>query len=449
MNLIVFTPATTKSAIGRMAAMVTRALMAQGCEVTVVRTEAKHLLSTEAHDFGARVLTWDDEAEVGALIRHADAGIYQIGNNFDFHAGAIHWISAFPGLVCLHDFFLGHLFYGWAQAHRAQAGTVLQRWYGDEMAERFFCFPDGSSFIEGTRELMPMTEWICSQADGVITHSQWGVDRILNSCPGPIRVVPLAYDAPAGMVSTKADLNIAVDDQALHILTIGHVNPNKRVESVIQAIGRSPLLKKRVTYRLVGAVQPEMKDSLSTLADRLGVNLMISGEVDEATLAQAIIASDVISCLRWPALEAASASAIEAMLYGKVVIVTDTGFYTEIPDSCAIKITLENEIDELQSTLEALIQNKIDAKKMKTEAQLWASKTFTAENYSNMLIGTVSQTFLTAPAIRAIGNLSRLLHQWSSLDDLSLTEEFIQPLHIFEMNGKGNISSNHQYNEAR
>lgn len=442
MNLIVFTPATTKSAIGRMAAMVTRALIAQGCEVTVVRTEAKHLLSTEAHDFGARVLTWDDEAEVGALIRHADAGIYQIGNNFDFHAGAIHWISIFPGLVCLHDFFLGHLFYGWAQAHRAQAGTVLQRWYGDEMAERFFCFPDGSSFIEGTRELMPMTEWICSQADGVITHSQWGVDRILNSCPGPIRVVPLAYDAPAGMASTKADLNIAVDDQALHILTIGHVNPNKRVESVIQAIGRSPLLKKRVTYRLVGAVQPEMKDSLSTLADRLGVNLMISGEVDETTLAQAIMASDVISCLRWPALEAASASAIEAMLYGKAVIVTDIGFYAEIPDSCAIKIALNNELDELQSTLEALIHNKMGAKKMGIEAQQWASKTFTAKNYAERLIEAIYQTCRAAPAKKGLDDLSQLMQHWFLSENLICTNELIEPLRIFEGRDEHSSSTN-------
>lgn len=54
MKLIVFTPANTKSAIGRMTALVTRELIAQGSEVTVVRTEAKHLLSTDVHDFGTR-----------------------------------------------------------------------------------------------------------------------------------------------------------------------------------------------------------------------------------------------------------------------------------------------------------------------------------------------------------------------------------------------------------
>lgn len=87
-----------------------------------------------------------------------------------------------------------------------------------------------------------------------------------------------------------------------------------------------------MNYRLIGAVEPEVMSSLSALAARLGVNLVISGEVDDNELERAFTESDVISCLRWPALEAASASAIEVlMLYGKAVIVTDTGFYADIP----------------------------------------------------------------------------------------------------------------------
>ncbi|HEX6033602.1 MAG TPA: hypothetical protein VFY83_04170, partial [Anaerolineales bacterium] len=72
MNLIVFTPASVRSAIGRMAALVTRELVALGCQVTVVRTEAQRFLSTDMHDFGATVLAWDDEASVLALVRSAD-----------------------------------------------------------------------------------------------------------------------------------------------------------------------------------------------------------------------------------------------------------------------------------------------------------------------------------------------------------------------------------------
>ncbi|HHW4685595.1 MAG TPA: glycosyltransferase [Xylella sp.] len=430
MKLIVFTPTNTKSAIGRMAALVTRELVAQESEVTVVRTEAKHMLSTDVHDFGTRVLPWDDDAEVRALIRSADAGVYHIGNSFEFHEGGVRWLAEFPGLVCLHDFFLGHLFYGWAQTHRAHAHAVLQRWYGEEMAERFFSFSDSESFIEGTREVIPMTEWICSQADGVVTHSSWGCGRVMNSCPGPVRVVSLAYDAPAALANTA--VNTSAGGRTLQLLTIGHVNPNKRIASVIQAIGLSPLLRNRVNYRLIGAIEPEMMNSLSALAERLGVNLVISGEVDNNDLERAITESDVISCLRWPALEAASASAIEAMLYGKAVIVTDTGFYADIPDSCAIKINQSNEIPELQSSLEVLLEKKIRVINLGEDAQRWASQTFTARNYAMQLIEIIGNTSRTVPAKRAVDSFCDILSRWSSNGAFFLAPDLINPLSLFE-----------------
>lgn len=427
MNLIVFTPAYVKSSIGGVAALVTRELLAQGCHVTVVRTEAKHLLSTDVHDFGTRILSWDDEAEVRALIRSADAGIYEIGNSFEFHEGGILWLTELPGLVCLHDFFLGHLFYGWAQTHRAQAEAVLQRWYGDGMAERYFSFSDGESFIEGTREVMPMTEWICSQADGVVTHSSWGCDRVLNSCAGPVRVVPLSPDAiiyPVG--------NASSNERALNILAIGHVNPNKRVSSVIQAVGQSPSLKQRVTFRLVGAVQSEMRNSLMALAADVGVNLVICGEVDESTLIQNIAECDLISCLRWPTLEAASGAVVKSMLYGKAVIVTNSGFYADIPDSCAIKINLSNEIPELQSSLEELLENKIRVKNLGENAHRWASKTFTARNYAMQLIEIIECMSRTVPAKRAVDSFCDILSRWSSNNTFFVTPDLIDPLSIFE-----------------
>lgn len=427
MNLIVFAPANTKSSIGGVAALVTRELVAQGCEVTVVRTEAKHMVSADVHDFGARLLPWDNETEVRELIRNADAGVYHIGNSFEFHEGAVRWLAESPGLVCLHDFFLGHLFYGWSQTHRAQAQALLQRWYGEEMGKRFFRFSGSDSFIEGTRELMPMTEWICSQADGVITHSRWGCKRVLDSCSGPVRVVPLPPDAIIHAID-----NSPSESQTLNILAIGHVNPNKRISSVVQAIGQSHRLKKRATFRLVGAIQPEMRDSLMTLATTVGINLIISGEVDECTLIEAIRRSDIISCLRWPTLEAASGAVVKSMLYGKAVLVSDIGFYAELPDSCAIKISPDNEIDGLRSALEALLDDKTRVIDLGAEAQRWAAQTFTAKNYAAQLIEIVEELSRTIPAKMAIDNFCGILSRWSSNGDFFLTPDLLNALNLFE-----------------
>ena len=173
----------------------------------------------------------------------------------------------FSGLVCLHDFFLGHLFYDWAQKNRSRAEIILQNWYGNENAGRFFSFSDFTSFLESTQDVMPMVEWICSQSDSVIIHSQWGYERILNLCPGSVRAAPLVYDVSEGV--NNPAIHRSSDKETLKSLTIGHVNPNKRVESVIEAIASNPLLRQRITYQLVGAIEPNVMESLSELADLL------------------------------------------------------------------------------------------------------------------------------------------------------------------------------------
>jgi glycosyltransferase involved in cell wall biosynthesis len=431
MNLIFFTPACKISAIGRMAALVTRETVNLGHRVTVVRTESRHFFTTSEHDFGARIISWEDKAEVMAHCRSADAVIYHIGDNYEFHQGCVYWLSEIPGLVCLHDFFLGHLFYAWAQANREQAERILKRWYGEKIAGRFFNFSDSESFIEYTRDNMPMTEWICSQADGVITHSRWGCDRVMNSCSGPVKVVPLAYDAPALISDPLADKHTDNGNKPLQILTIGHVNPNKRVSSVINAIGSSRILRNNVVYRLVGAVQQETINALTDLAKGLDVQLIISGEVDDSELQNAIHASDIISCLRWPALEAASASAIESMLYGKAIIVTDTGYYKDIPDTCAVKVNHANEINEIRTVLEKFIKDKKSIRDIGTEAQRWATETYTSEKYAAKIIEILQLMARTIPKKRAISYFFMTLRNWSQSEIKLPYDESINSLNIF------------------
>ena len=158
MNLVLFTPAIKSSAIGRMAALVVRQLSANGHKVTVIRTEAETYLTKETHEFNSKVLAWNKYDKLDSIVSHADAFIYQIGDNFQFHQGCTYWLPKLPGLVCLHDFFLGHLFWSWADSRRQEAISILQTWYGEEIAKQFFQYPNSESFIQGTKDSSPLTE---------------------------------------------------------------------------------------------------------------------------------------------------------------------------------------------------------------------------------------------------------------------------------------------------
>lgn len=428
MNLLIFTPAIKKSAIGRMAALVTHDLIAQGHQVTIVRTEAKHLLSSEIHDFNTTTLFWHNLEKLPYIIQAADLCLYQIGDNFEYHEGGLYWLPRLPGLVCLHDFYVGCLFWGWGQSRCLEAQSILQLWYGKAVADTFFNFSNNESFLAGTHDVSPMTEWICAMALGVITHSSWGCERVLRSCSGPVRVVPLAYNAP----NTKDDRQSCKNGN-LQVLTIGHINGNKRVASVISAIASSNLLKQSITYRLIGNILPEAALFLSVLAKNLGVSLVISGEVDDQTLALALSSCDIVSCLRWPSLEAASASTIEAMLYGKPVIVTDTGFYAEIPNGYVLKVSPNNEIDDIRMALVRLLEDKNLRQSIGAQAKEWASKTFTAANYAAEVIQIAAEINQARPTINALNYFSDLIYRWCDGTTDALDHNLtLSPLNIFD-----------------
>ena len=429
MKIVLFTPTIKMSAIGRMACLVTHELLAQGHEVAVVRTEDEAFLDKPTHDFGVELISRHDSDQIVSLANQADALIYQVGDNYPFHRGCLEWLPRLPGIVCLHDFFLAHLFYDWSQGRRQEADMILRAWYGDEISRRFFSYQDGKTFIEGTRDTSPMTEWMCSMAHGVITHSSWGINRVLNACPGPVYVAPLAYDAPEN-IAANGCIHSSNNAQ-FRILTIGHINPNKRAASVIRAIGNSPLLRQRSTYRLVGNIRPETIHELSALARNLGVNLVISGEVDDVTLAHAVEQADVISCLRWPSLEAASASAIEAMLYGKPIVVTDTGFYRELPDECVKKIDPNNEIDSLQSTLEQFFRDLELRHTLGIQGQQWAKSTFTPENYARKLIDIADSVNKAKPMVAAANYFVDVMNRWGATTNVINLESTMTPLHLF------------------
>lgn len=430
MKLVIFTPASIKSAIARMASLVSRDLVSQGHTVTIVRTEVRPFIATNSHDFGAKVLVWDNQSEVRLAIQNADACVYQIGDNFSYHAGCIRWLQEVPGLVCLHDFFLGNLFHGWAQGDRVRADAIINQWYGPRLTARFFSFSGAESLIEGTRDVMPMTEWVCSMAAGVITHSHWGCERVINSCPGPVRVVPLAYSANTLLVHET--LQVSAEKANLKLLTIGHVNANKRVTSMLEAIGQSPILRQHVTYRLVGLIQPEVRSELMDFAASRGVTLSIAGEVNDQELASAIAESDIISCLRWPTLEAASASAIEAMLSGKAVIVTNTGFYAEIPDECVVKIDQSNEIAELRLALESLLNDRSQIVKLGAVAQTWAKQAFTSKNYAEQLVETLKDVLRSLPARNSVNFFCQTLNRWCPDRDFYESPYVLDQLRIFD-----------------
>ena len=429
MKMLMFTPVARTSAIGRMSGLVVDALGALDVETVVVRTEDRPLLDSARHDFACRIVRWDDIRTIESEAASADAIVYQVGNSFDFHCGAVEWMPALPGVVCLHDYFLGHLFWQWADTRRTHAADILRVWYGEDVANRYFSFESTEAFVEGTHQEAPMVEWIAAMADGVLTHSGWGIQRVLDACAGPVRITPLAYDAPSP--GTAVTHRLHEETRApFTVLTFGHINPNKRSATVIRAIGQSDLLRPRTTYHLVGRIEPGMERDLRSLAQSLGVTVAIAGEVDDGGLQQAIAGADVVCGIRLPALEAASAAAIESMLYGKPVLVMNVGFYRELPDDCVRKIDPGDETAALRLELESLFRYPRERLELGTRAARWASRTFTAARYAESLMNLCARVACARPALDASRRFATTLAGWGAPESAAANPLTLAPLSI-------------------
>jgi glycosyltransferase involved in cell wall biosynthesis len=425
MKLLVFTPVIRPSSIGRDAALVVRMLAATGHDVSVVRTEKEEFFASAAHDFACRPISWTDRSAVTALAESADACIYQIGDNEEFHRGCLEWMPRFPGIVSLHDIFLGHLFLGWAEGSRGEAEAVARRLYGKAAAEALFRAASTGYFIEQTHGVSPMTEWICAMARGVIIHSGFGAERVMASCPGPVYQVPLPVDLPVGRPG-----GWPAGDGRFRVLTVGHVNPNKRAESVIRAIGSSEILRARTVYRLVGKVAPGRRVHLAELAEASGVMLEISGEVDDADLAAAFAEADVACCMRWPSLEGASSSTIEAMLWGKPAIVTNAAFYSELPDDCVMKIDPHDEIASCRAALERLYGDHAERRRLGEAARAWAGPVFSPANYAENLVLISREANRLRPVMSALEEAAANLRRWGASEALLSLSETLDPLRV-------------------
>jgi glycosyltransferase involved in cell wall biosynthesis len=77
--------------------------------------------------------------------------------------------------------------------------------------------------------------------------------------------------------------------------------------------------------------------------------------VDEQRLWSLMSACDAVVSLRWPTMGETSGTAIRALGLGKPLVVSDVGWFSELPDDAALKVPVdEREEETLLAALEAL-----------------------------------------------------------------------------------------------
>jgi glycosyltransferase involved in cell wall biosynthesis len=409
MKIAWLTPLAQRSAIGRVSAGVVRALLAQKHEVVVIRSERDRNDAEATHFVPTQTVWWQDTSPTDIELQN-DAIVLNFGDNYDFHAGTLAFVDKVPCIGIFHDFYLYSLFNRWL-AHSGLGENVHQRevdyTYGDHARGLATLAWQNTAPIERIAQEMPMTEWLARRCGAALAHSQFYKWRLDNSCPGPVAIAPLCYDARP--VTSLPDRR----DGLVTITTVGVINPNKCIDALIKSIVSSPQLREKCCVRLVGPITPAEHTRLEDLCKHTGFDkLSITGEVDEETLIEELDRADILSCLRNPVLEGASASAIEGLKAGRPLIVADAGFYAELPDEIVFKVPAGVDLPRLTVVLETLVNDENLRRNAGAMAKKWALDRFTGAAYVSTLEGLLAE-FINAKPLLGVGR--RVGEQLASL----------------------------------
>lgn len=364
MKLLWLSPLHGDSAIARFSELVLRALQKTGCDIAVGSTEVG-LSPAPPRPFLDHWSVPTDK--VADLDDQFDAIIVNFGDHFPNHGRGLDALARNRVIGIFHDADMVNL----GNGMRATGTSV------DLLP------PDGNG--------RAVTAAIAGRCLGAVAHARHYRETIA-TCDGPVAVVPLAWSLPYGAADDEAG---GSDEQAareaLRLVTFGNINANKCADRVIEAIAKDDALRRRIDYRLVGAIAADERERLTAMASRGGARLSVLGPVDDDTLHTELRRADMISCLREPVLEGASASAIEAMLHGRAVLVSDAGFYADLPDDCVAKVPAATEPAAIGAVLLRLAGNVDERQAIGRRAQAHAREGFGPARYADALLRLIDE----------------------------------------------------------
>jgi glycosyltransferase involved in cell wall biosynthesis len=281
--------------------------------------------------------------------RGTDLALYHVGNDPEHHWWIVEALRRRPGVVVLHDFVLHHLVAGMTLGRKNSEGYLdaMQREAGPVGRMLAHGVVDGllPPVWERRAHEYPLTGEVLRYATGVIVHSEYVERRVReHGYAGPVWRIPHpAWPAPE---TAPADL----PGDSFVVGCFGHLNPAKRLPQLLDAFA---LLRERVPEALlllVGSLAPGLELELSDGA-------IHHGYVDEQRLWSFLAATDVCVSLRYPTMGETSGVVVRALSLGRPLVVSDVGWFADLPDEVAIKVPVEGDVEALATALERLARD--------------------------------------------------------------------------------------------
>ena|GEM_PF-1259355 len=386
MKIAWFTPYNIESAIGRYSKFATAALQ-KYVDVDIFVLQSKQ----RRHESECRIVYYTLE-NVGEILLKYDLAVYNIGDNSLYHSGIYDVLQLYPGIIIIHDISLHNFMRGYYLLHRNQPDifrALLEDEFGTAEAERLIRI--GNNPEEYTKlDFLKynLSKHIANNAFGVVVHSKYHKKYLREYYQGSMAIIAhLNTNDNLDKLDESVEFN-GYQIGKTHILTVGNLNENKRIHSIIEVLGKNSKLAEAFDYTIVGSKSNKYYcDYLNKLIKLYKLENVVNmvGYASHEELAYYYHGADIISNLRFPAYEGASGSIVEQMAIGKCCMVSDTGVYSEIDEDCLIKINPQFEVEQITNILYDCLNEKVNILDIEQKAKDYAEKHFDRDIYAKKI----------------------------------------------------------------
>ncbi len=306
------------------------------------------------------------------LMQGFDRLAYQMGNNSRFHLYMISMLIRHPGVVHVHDTMLHHIL-AWVlydQGDPSLYQAVLAKWYGPAV-ERLSLevIRTQQRGLWETPLVMdyPLFEEVLQHATSCIVHSRFSKSKIQRVFPGmDVTLMPQLYE-----VTDTQPFPFA--DKRFHVGLFGGVDANKRIEVVLKSMSNLVAKGLPVDLHIAGSISKDC-EFIHGMIDALGLRqaVHLHGRLAHDAFLSLLHSVDLCVALRYPTMGETSAIVMRTMQAGVPVIVSDVGWYSELPDFVQkIEPNTLGEVQALADQIQALASSPEAHQSARTQLQAY------------------------------------------------------------------------------
>jgi glycosyltransferase involved in cell wall biosynthesis len=287
-----------------------------------------------------------------------DRVLYHFGNS-PFHSYMIDLLDSVPGIVVLHDFYLGHLM---NKHHNEDVTSNLYLSHG------YKALRDNESIELASQSIWtyPHNYQVINSATSVIVHAKHSIELAKQfyhaSVSDDWHVIPLLRETAVKTAKQEARARLGIPDNAFIVCSFGLTGALKLHDRIVSAWSMATIANDKKAHLIfVGENdQGEYGEQLNQFiqSQTSPSHLSITGWVDQRTYTDYLCAADLAIQLRTQSRGETSAAVLDCMNYGLVTIVNANGTMAELPSECVHLLADDFELQTLADALDELRSNE-------------------------------------------------------------------------------------------